>query len=248
MFDLEIADRSTVVDLRDKPDSGSRFAVAIALLPLRLFLAGGWLRAASEKLLDPDWWNGEFLAQFVADQQDQALPFFGPVLSEFVLPNAIAVSVLVVLCQLAVGLFLLVGHRLQFALRLGVLMNVIFVLSGRVNPSVFYLVMELSLLYAIAAGWLGARSERTEVHPLLSAAGWSLAALTLSRWIKTIEPEGVIEDPAMVLTFLCVIMATTALLKAVTSSDYVASFKNDLGSRLVRNWLLCWPRSDSTPR
>ena len=33
----------------------------VVLLPLRIFLAAGWLRAAAEKLIDPQWWNGNKL-------------------------------------------------------------------------------------------------------------------------------------------------------------------------------------------
>lgn len=52
--------------------------------------------------------------------------------------------------QLLWGLLIGVGRRLQLALGLAFLMNITFVMAGRVNPSAFYLVMQLVLVFAIA--------------------------------------------------------------------------------------------------
>src|SRR5262245_771339 len=37
----------------------------VVLLPLRLFLAAGWLRASAEKLIDRQWWTGAKLRSFL---------------------------------------------------------------------------------------------------------------------------------------------------------------------------------------
>ena len=57
--------------------------------------------------------------------------------------------------QLLGGLLIGVGRRLQLALGLAFLMNITFVMAGRVNPSAFYLVMQLVLVFAIADSALG---------------------------------------------------------------------------------------------
>ena len=241
MFDLEIVGPQNVVE-RDTPlDVERGLTSAVVLLPLRVFLAAGWLRAASEKLLDPLWWSGDVVVQFVADQQSAALPFFSPLLTDLALPNAVSVSAIIVICQLLVGIGLAVGVRIQGALKIGVAMNVIFVMAGRVNPSVFYLFMEMTLLFAIAAGLLGSKSDRDIGRPMISAAAWLLGALTLSRWIETIEPAGVIDDPAMILSFLCLVLATTSLFRWAIEGDHLQNAGDSTRPLygVARDWLLC---------
>ncbi len=251
MFDLEIAD----VAADDGPETtvapgigSSRpklddlkvgLPIAIAFLPMRLFLAAGWLRAAAEKVPDPAWWNGEVVTQFVADQRAESLSFFKPVLVDLILPNAVAVSAIVVVSQIFVGLALLVGRRLSWALRAGMVMNVAFVLSGLVNPSVFYLVMEIGLLYAVASGWLGHKPPEQQRSPMLVAAGWVIVGLVLAQWIQTIEPAGVIDDPAIVLAFLCLILAVGSVLRSAIARDLIARLDSGVTSRVIHSWLFC---------
>src|SRR4051794_15646909 len=122
---------------------------AIVLLPLRLFLAAGWLRASAEKLIDPAWWNGTTLRGFLEAQRHDALPFFRPVMQSVFLPFVTQIAVIVAVGQLLIGLAIAIGRPLRFALWCGVVLNVVFVMCGKVNPSAFYLVMEAALLYSI---------------------------------------------------------------------------------------------------
>ena len=125
-------------------------AVAALLLPLRLFLAAGWLRAGVEKVIDPNWWTGDVLDRFLAEQRPHMLPFFRSFSDALIDPLAAPVAWLVVEVQIAIGLCLLLGRFPRRALWAGVALNVLFTMAGRVNPSAFYLVMELALLIGLS--------------------------------------------------------------------------------------------------
>ena len=43
------------------------------LLPVRIFLAAGWLRAGAEKLIEPEWWHGTALRDFSGWIKNMAL-------------------------------------------------------------------------------------------------------------------------------------------------------------------------------
>src|SRR5258706_7718509 len=66
----------------------SHHLAVVALLPLRLFLAAGWLRAGAEKLIDPQWWNGNKLRSFLTAPHSEALPFFRPIMESWIRPGA----------------------------------------------------------------------------------------------------------------------------------------------------------------
>ena len=87
----------------------SHLGAVVVLLPLRLFLAAGWLRAATEKVIDPEWWNGHKLQKFVTSQHNEALPFFRPVMDHLIAPGAQFVAIVVVLTQFACGIA--IGNR-----------------------------------------------------------------------------------------------------------------------------------------
>ena len=185
----------------------------VVLLPLRLFLAAGWLRAGAEKLIDPQWWNGNKLRGFLKTQHDEALPFFRPIMDHLIAPGARTVAIVVVVTQIAIGLAIAIGKPMRLALRWGFLLNVVFILAGRVNPSAFYLVMEIVLLFAIADGTIGVRPS-TPSWRTLAAAGTSAAlAIAVAPYIRTIEPAKVIDDPAMMLVFLGFIITVTLIVR-----------------------------------
>ena len=135
---IDVLDHPTVVPetpVCHPSPQPSRHTAVVMLLPLRLFLAAGWLRAAAEKLIDPQWWNGNKLRSFLTTQHDTALPFFRPIMQNVIAPGAQTVAIVVVLTQLAAGIAIAIGKPLRIALRWVVFMNVVFVLAGRVNPS-----------------------------------------------------------------------------------------------------------------
>ena len=195
----------------------SHSSAVFTVLPLRIFLAAGWLRAAAEKLISQKWWNGIELRSFLATQHSTALPFFRPVMDHVFAPAAIPVTVLVILGELACGIALVIGRSMRLALYTGVVMNVTFVLCGRVNPSAFYLVMEIALLFAIAGGAIGRTPPRPSRHTLTFAGVWLLLGGVFVPYIRTLEPARVIADPAIMMTFLCMITASVLVIRWVTS-------------------------------
>ena len=237
---------STIESSRDRRHRNrQRLDGALMTLPLRLFLAAGWLRASSEKIIDPDWWSGDSLRAFLQEHSDTALPFFRPAMTGVLGPRAVLVSVAVVVAQLAIGLAIALGRPLRAALRAGIALNVIFVLAGQVNPSAFYLVMESVLLFAIAAGFLVTPEPSPWPRSRLVIGLRFAAALAMAPYIRTIEPAEVIEDPAMMLAFMAVIMAVTTLLRWV--NDQGTLLRTDPRSAdhpvlaMLRTWLHCGP-------
>src|ERR1700712_181362 len=47
----------------------------VLIVPLRVFLAAGWLRAAAEKLVDDRWLHGDGVRSFLDLERPAALPF-----------------------------------------------------------------------------------------------------------------------------------------------------------------------------
>ncbi len=218
VVDRQIHDRHTNdrdIHNQELPRPHGQLAVVV-LLPLRLFLAAGWLRAGAEKLIEPRWWNGVQLRKFLVTQHEEALPFFRPVMEHLITPGATVVAIVVAVTQIACGLAIGLGKHLRLALRWACLMNVIFILTGRVNPSAFYLVMEIVLLFAIADGTMGVRPTLPTGRTVV-AAGVSIAtAAAMVPYVRTVEPSKVIEDPAMMLVFLGVVVATTLMARRAT--------------------------------
>ncbi len=222
---------------------------SIALLPLRLFLAVGWLRAAAEKLIDPAWWHGDKLRTFLDAQQSDALPFFRPVMTSVLTPLAVQVAIVVAVAQVLIGLMLVVGRPLRVALWAGVGLNVIFVLCGKVNPSAFYLVMEAGLLYAISAGLIGRGYRLPSARSFLVIGAWLTVAAAMAPFVRTIEPADVIEDPAMMLVFLSMVAAGTTFARWVHHFGPRIAALTDLSTRRAEAWLQCGAaQSEHAPR
>jgi thiosulfate dehydrogenase [quinone] large subunit len=220
---------------------------SIVLLPLRLFLAAGWLRAAAEKLIDHQWWNGDKLRSFLDAQHHDALPFFRPVMDSVVTPYAVQVAAIVAVVQVMIGLALLVGHPLRIALWTGITLNVIFVMCGRVNPSAFYLVMEAALLYAVSTGHMGRGSRIPTARSFLLIGAWVAIAGAMVPFVRTLEPAEVIEDPAMMLVFLSLMMAGTTFARWLHHHGDRITELTELSVRPVRSWLGCGAhRPDAT--
>ena len=133
MIDVHGKVRSARWQHRDRHPSGrpADHRAVVVLLPLRLFLAAGWLRAAAEKLIDRQWWTGNKLSTFLTKQHDEALPFFRPVMDHVIAPGAQTVAIIGVLTQLACGIALAIGKPLRMALRWAGPLNVGVNLAGK---------------------------------------------------------------------------------------------------------------------
>ena len=185
------------------PDLRHR-VVAALLVPLRLFLAAGWLRAGVEKVIDRSWWTGEVLDAFLAEQRPHMLPFFEVFSDAVVAPLAVPTAWLVAEAQIAIGLCLLLNRWPRRALWAAVLLNVCFVLAGRVNPSAFYLVMELVVL-------IGLSRPVDMTIAWRRAVVWCVPAVALLPFATTLAPAEVIDDPALMLSFVCGLAALSTL-------------------------------------
>lgn len=189
----------------------------LALLPIRVFLGLGWTRAGVEKLISAEWWNGDALSVYLVQQRPRMLAPALPIVDGLFAPTAAGTSMLVIVLQLAVGVALLSGVRVRLALWAGVAMNVTFIVLGTVNPSAFYLVMELALLlglelhrdnqiadHARAAAGRAARTAGTVM---------AVATLPLVPLVTTLHPAEVIDDPAIMLITLGLLTAGSQLLR-----------------------------------
>jgi len=217
------------------------FAVVV-LLPLRLFLAAGWLRAAAEKVIDPQWWSGNKLRAFLTAQHSEALPFFRPVMENAIRPAAMEVAIVVAVTQLAIGLAIAVGKPMRLALRWGFVLNVVFIMAGKVNPSCFYLVMEIVLLVAIADGVIGVRPTTPSWRSVLIAIVSAATAVAVVPYVRTIEPAQVIEDPAMMLAFLGFIITTTVLVRRSVYTPPQARYFRQVWTTWYAGWIHAKPK------
>jgi hypothetical protein len=181
------------------------------VLVARLFFGLGWIRAATEKLIDPYWWNGTTIERFLTEHVDSTLAWYRPFTEHVVAPQLDFVVVLVVALQLVAGVSLLTGRALGLGLAIGIVLNLNFVAAGAVNPSAFYLIAQISL-----ALWL------VEQHPepagRRALLGGTLIVVVLgvlsAPLIGTLHPAEVIDDPAvMFLTFA--LLATVGTVAAI---------------------------------
>jgi thiosulfate dehydrogenase (quinone) large subunit len=210
---------------------------AAYLLPLRLFIGVGWLRAFAEKAVDPGWYDGAALARFLSEhlQADSvALPAYAALARELFVPHAAALAWIVAVGQLLVGLGILTGTLTSAALLGGLFMNLNFLLIGRPDPSAFYIVIQSALLLSGSGSvvgldaWLsrhvrnpllvaGARpdpSRRPLARRLCLAAGLlSIGVAVVAVWnARDLTPGGSVHDPAMVLAVLATTGAVAAFI------------------------------------
>lgn len=214
------------------------------LLPLRVFIGLGWLRAATEKIVDPGWYDGTELTAFLEQQlgwSQEAFPFYGALMEGIFLPGATALGIVVILAQLFAGVSILAGYYTNAGLLVGLVMNVNFVLAGAVDPSTFYIVIQLVLFFGGAGAVLSVDAARgAETHgPLLTAPGHDaggrgaqhqrvygaiaavclLFAVAMAPYVSTLAPATVVEDPAMILVVLALFGAGASATSAVGSRE-----------------------------
>jgi hypothetical protein len=170
------------------------------VLLIQIFIGLGWIRAAAEKLIDPAWWNGFDLTIFLASQSPRTLGWYAPLADHVIAPNVVWFAAIVVVLQLAVGVSLLSGRAIGYALVIGMFMNLNFLAAGSVNPSVFYLVSQ-----GAVALWLVEKAAPNKRLPIALSAiaimGYVLAAMSLPL-IRTLHPARVIEDPAIMTVLM----------------------------------------------
>jgi hypothetical protein len=168
-------------------------------LLIQIFLAAGWGRAALAHALSRGWWTGAEIEEFVAAETDLAIGLYRPVLDGPVLDRPAATAAVVLVAELIVAVMLALNVRAAWALAIGAFLNVQFISAGVVNPSIFYLVAALAIVFGRleSRGPLGVR-RRTQIAAVLGA----IAIPLLVPWVRTVRPDQAIEDPALVLIFL----------------------------------------------
>ena len=212
---------------------------AVYLVPLRVFIGLGWLRAFAEKAIDPNWRDGASLAAFLERQRESGeimFPAYDALVGELFLLHAAALGFVVMLGQLLAGLAILTGAATNAALLGGLFMNLNFLLAGATDPSAFYIVIQAVLLPTNAGAILGldARLYPALGHPLLAARpaarggprvgaatllSGAVAALGVAAYalvhVRDWSPGGSVHDPAMILSILATMAAAWSLLAFV---------------------------------
>ncbi|NNF53156.1 MAG: hypothetical protein HKN03_01810 [Acidimicrobiales bacterium] len=166
------------------------------VLLTQLFIGLGWLRAATEKIIDPSWWQGAVITEFLAERQPTTLVWYQPFVDHVVLAQLTVFTMLVVALQLVAGLTLVSGRFVGYGLFAGLVMNFHFLAAGAVNPSAFYILSQGAL-----ALWMAERASFAGVHTLsylrIGQAWTGISALISLPFVRTLQPANVIDDPAI---------------------------------------------------
>ena len=229
----------------------------IYLLPLRLFIGVGWLRAGLEKWLELGWHDGSALAQFLEAHVAGGLvafPFYEGLVQTVFVPASLELGFLIMVCQLLVGLAVITGTLTNLALLGGLFMNLNFILVGEAVPSTFYVMIQVVLLLSNIGATLGLDaflSKRVRFF-LLSAKpadrGYSrlekgvmgsifalslIAALSLIPSIETFSPASV-HDPVMVL-FILALFTSAFFLTTLLQARFAAPVTSTEASALQQD-------------
>ncbi|MBT8207404.1 MAG: hypothetical protein KJO18_03950 [Acidimicrobiia bacterium] len=204
--------QSTISTFRDKarPVISDRLNAPAWVVLVELFIGFGWIRAAVEKIIDPAWWQGNVLEEFIAVNSTDALGWYQWFLAGVVSPQLLAISAVVVIAQVIAGASLISGRRVTTGLLVGMFLNLNFIAAGSVNPSIFYLVCQSALLLAMAQDLArtGVVSATLRAMPTVSLV---LVATSLP-FVSTIEPSAAVEDPALVLLFFGLLLGVSSRL------------------------------------
>jgi uncharacterized membrane protein YphA (DoxX/SURF4 family) len=130
---LSVPDHSALQHLRSELGSDR-----IYLLPLRVFIGVGWLRAFTEKAIDPGWRSVGGVEQFLQHQLTTAqivFPAYRVLVTELFIPFSGVMAWMVMAGQLLAGVAILSGTFTSVALLGGIFMNLNFLAAGATEPS-----------------------------------------------------------------------------------------------------------------
>lgn len=136
---------------------------AAFMFPLRLFIGIGWLRAFAEKVISPDWFDGQAVVAFLDAQVARdavSFPLYEQLIQSVLRPGTRWVGWIVMPLQLVVGLGIITGTYTNLALLIGSAMNANFIMAGQINPSAFYIVIQTVLFVTGAGAILGSDGKR----------------------------------------------------------------------------------------
>jgi uncharacterized membrane protein YphA (DoxX/SURF4 family) len=209
--------------------------VALLLLPLRLWIGLGWLRAGIANALQPEWLDGTALIGFLHGQAEAGtapLSLYTDLISDLAARAPTPLGMIVVAGQIAIGLGLITGTLTNLALLMAILINVNLILAGVASPSQYYIVIEVVLLAGGAGAaysvdrWLsrylgnvmltghrglvdGVKMPRSALMLLaLATAGLAVAAVPT---VGAVLPEQGVDDPGFTLLGLLLLVALLAM-------------------------------------
>lgn len=180
-------------------------AIPAAVLLPQFFLGFGWLRAGVAHAVSGAWWSGDELESFLLAEGDLTVGAYEPFLEYLVRPFSVVVAATVCLAEIAIGVLLLANRRVIGALLVGSFLNLQFIMAGAVSPSIFYLVIALVIVL-----WRLERTVSLDMSRRMARGAAAVAAVmtvVLLPYVTTLQPESVIEDPALVLIFLSTLFA-----------------------------------------
>lgn len=217
------------------------------LIPLRLFIGVGWMRASLEKLIEPGWLDGSALRAFFEGQisgGQVAFPFYEALMQGAFQTQAQTLSWLIIAGQLLVGMAVLAGFFTNFALLCGMFMNFNFIYAGEINPSAFYIVIQMALFIGNTGAIIGIDQSLSRRIPLcflvaqppgssnclrveratFAAMGLLalVAALVAFPYIRDYGPHSV-EDPAMILLVLATVIGLSAAIMLLRLQEKMIS-------------------------
>lgn len=166
---------------------------AAFLVPIRLFIGIGWLRAFAEKVTTGSWLEGRAVREFLDVQVASGSVVFRPyewLIDSVLRPGSPLIGWLVVLLQLIVGLAILTGAYTNLALLVGIAMNVNFMLAGSISPSVFYIAIQTVLFVTGAGAVLGL--DRLLPHGSRKDPSILLFAMTETRSVTRNDKIGMV--------------------------------------------------------
>ncbi len=131
--------------------------IGFLLVPLRLFMGIGWVRAGVEKFLDPKWSSGETLIKFL-NANETFSPIYNVLIDNLFIPQAAIFANLVSFGQFLVGVSIFTGTLTNISLLIAIFMNLNFILMEKTLPSAFYIIIQVELLLMDTGALLGVDS------------------------------------------------------------------------------------------
>jgi hypothetical protein len=209
--------------------------VALLLLPLRIWIGLGWLRIGIANALQPEWLDGTALIGFLHRQAEAGtapLSLYPDLVVDIAERAATPLGMIVVCCQIAIGLGLITGTLTNLALLTAILFNVNLILIGVPSPSQYYIVSEVVLLAGGAGAaygidrWLsrylgsvvltghrgivdGVQMSRSVLVLLALATGGLAVALVPT--VEGVLPDRGVDDPGFILLGLLVLVGVFAV-------------------------------------
>ena len=210
------------------------------LLPLRLFIGLGWIRAGTEKIISEKWISGEMLNNYFIVQLSNGsiqIPLYTQCIEQFFIPNLQTLSWIIIIGQLLAGVSIFFGIFCNIGLLGGLFMNLNFILAGSINPSAFYMIIQSVLFTANTGAIVGldkiicgyipyeicvAQMNGKKPNPTIEK--WSYFVLIIASfciagivfpYIKDFSPHA-IHDQGMIIFILSILGGISTFIKYVS--------------------------------